>query len=117
VAPEAQAAGLHDGDVVLAIAAGRPFEGLADYSAPIRLARAGDRLLIRVRSGAVEKDLSVPLVSLALGFWVAAVRVRDRAAWHLPVLMLAFACLISADTFVAGAPQHDDMTLVVVRAT
>ena len=25
--------------------------------------------------------------------------------------------MTSADAFVAGAPQHDDMTLVVVRAT
>ena len=25
--------------------------------------------------------------------------------------------MVSADTFVAGAPQHDDMTLLVVRAT
>jgi len=24
--------------------------------------------------------------------------------------------MISADTFVSGAPQHDDMTLLIVRA-
>ena len=34
----------------------------------------------------------------------------------LPARALIDRLITSADTFVAGAPQHDDMTLLVVRA-
>jgi sigma-B regulation protein RsbU (phosphoserine phosphatase) len=35
----------------------------------------------------------------------------------LPARTLIDGLMVSADAFVAGAPQHDDMTLLVVRAT
>jgi hypothetical protein len=35
--------------------------------------------------------IALPLFCLALGFWVAAVRVGDSAAWQLLVLMLSVA--------------------------
>ena len=38
--------------------------------------------------------IATPLFCLALGFWVAAVRTGDRAAWTLLVLMLSMANLI-----------------------
>jgi len=131
--PEAQAAGLRDGDVLRAVN-GRPLRGLSDFAGPVRQARVRDRLDVRVRSaaadGAVEKDVSIqlgpftylgfakgesaayyytelltiamPVVCLALGFWVAAVRVTDSAAWWLLVLMLSFACFISSDRTIYG---------------
>lgn len=39
--------------------------------------------------------LIVPVFCLALGFWVAAVRIEDRSAWLLLALMLSFANEIS----------------------
>jgi phosphoserine phosphatase RsbU/P len=119
VGPEAEAAGLRNGDIVEAID-GNPVQGISDLHGPIRRARLGDRLLVRVRSatpnGPVEKNLSIelrpftylgltkagssafpwiilpsillPLFCILLGFWVAAVRVNDAAAWLLLVLML-----------------------------
>ncbi len=39
--------------------------------------------------------LVVPIFCLGLGFWVCAVRIDDRAAWLLLVLMLCFANAIS----------------------
>jgi phosphoserine phosphatase RsbU/P len=119
VSPEAEKAGLRNGDMVEAID-GKPFQGISDLHGPIRRARLGDRLQVRVRTtspnGPIEKDLSIalrpftylgltkagssafswiilpsivlPLFCIILGFWVAAVRVRDAAAWLLLVLML-----------------------------
>jgi sigma-B regulation protein RsbU (phosphoserine phosphatase) len=40
-----------------------------------------------------------------------------RANRMLPARALIDRLMVSADAFVGGAPQHDDMTLVVVRAT
>src|SRR5579859_2086786 len=112
--PEATAAGVRSGDILLAIA-GHPVQGLSDFFGAARRARLGDHLQVRVRSvdatGPVEKDLSIelgpftylgltkagssafpwiilpsivlPLFCILLGFWVAAVRVNDGAAWLL----------------------------------
>jgi sigma-B regulation protein RsbU (phosphoserine phosphatase) len=46
-----------------------------------------------------------PLFCLALGFWVAAVRIRDRAAWALLLLMLSVANLITDGRTIFG---HQD---------
>ncbi|HEY2844194.1 MAG TPA: PDZ domain-containing protein [Bryobacteraceae bacterium] len=46
-----------------------------------------------------------PLFCLALGFWVAAVRIGDRAAWTLLLLMLSVANLITDDRTIFG---HED---------
>jgi phosphoserine phosphatase RsbU/P len=43
-----------------------------------------------------------PLFCVALGFWVAAVRVGDRAAWALLVLMLSVSSLILDDRTIYG---------------
>ena len=46
-----------------------------------------------------------PLFCLVLGFWVAAVRIGDRAAWALLVLMLSVANLITDGRTIYG---HED---------
>lgn len=83
-------------------------------------------------AGSVEKDISIPLrrfiyvgylpgsagyvatilsriltplFCLALGFWVAVVRIDDRAAWTLLLLMLSVANLITDGRTIAG---HED---------
>ena len=38
-----------------------------------------------------------------------------RSCFDLPSMQMITHILAEADTFAAGAPQHDDMTLVVVR--
>jgi sigma-B regulation protein RsbU (phosphoserine phosphatase) len=39
--------------------------------------------------GTALSAIALPVVCLALGFWVAAVRIRDRSAWLLLVLLLS----------------------------
>jgi phosphoserine phosphatase RsbU/P len=120
-----EASGLRKGDVVLTVN-GIPLDGFAGYFGPVRRARFGDRLRVRIRrvttAGPIEQDVSVPmqqftyvgytrggspaywfvlplriatpLLCMALGFWVAAVRVYDRAAWNLLFMMLSVANLV-----------------------
>jgi hypothetical protein len=121
---EAERAGLRTGDIVIGVNR-RPVEGWSDIEGPLRRARTGDRLLLRVKrmgaAGPVEQEISVPLerftylgytpgsagyiatllsriltplFCLVLGFWVAAVRVGDRTAWTLLLLMLAVGNLV-----------------------
>ena len=121
--PEATAAGVRDGDIVAGVE-GRPLKGITDYYSAVRRARRGDRLNLQLGAGsasAAVKTVSIelqplqllaasrvlaflftalfvvvmPLFCLALGFWVAAVRVGDRAAWLLLVLMLSISVLVN----------------------
>ena len=46
--------------------------------------------------GFVLQFIVLPVVCLALGFWVAAVRVGDRSAWLLLVLLLSFPSNVGA---------------------
>jgi phosphoserine phosphatase RsbU/P len=130
---QAEAAGLHKGDLVLSVN-GRAVEGLADYVGAVRRARVGDRLRVRIRrftpAGQTEQDVSIPLrqftyvgftkgaspafwwllgfriatpiLCMALGFWVASVRVYDRAAWNLLFIMLSVANLITDGRTIYG---------------
>lgn len=131
----AERAGLRKGDIVVGVN-GRPVQGWSDIEGPVRRARIGDHLLLRVKrtgaAGSIEEDISVPLrqftyvgyapgsaayvvtilfriltplFCLALGFWVAAVRVGDRAAWALLLLMLSLASLV---TFVRTSFGYED---------
>lgn len=130
--PEAKRAGLRKGDIVVGVN-GRPVQGWSDIYRPVRRARTGDHLLLRVKrtsaTGSVEQDISVPLrrfthvgyapgseayvvtivfriltvlFCLALGFWVAGVRMGDRAAWTLLLLMLSWANLITDGSTMYG---------------
>jgi sigma-B regulation protein RsbU (phosphoserine phosphatase) len=96
VEPEAEAAGLRKGDVVLAID-GHLFEGFADFYGAMRQARLGDRLHVRVRSntaaGPVEKDLSIELRPFTyLGLTKAGSRAFPWAI--LPSILLPLFCLV-----------------------
>jgi len=127
--PSAQEAGLREGDVLLAVN-GRPVKGYADYQGPLRHVRFGESFRVRVRSGSVEKEVSIkpprftylgfsktdsaaypfivllriatPLFCLVLGFWVAAVRIGDSAAWQLLLLMLSVANTIQDSRTIFG---------------
>jgi sigma-B regulation protein RsbU (phosphoserine phosphatase) len=128
VRPEARAAGLKDGDRLVAIG-GRAVQGFSDFYSAIRQARPGERLEVQVRSsaagatprhGSVElqptlpngpqpshwlsfvlTDLAIPLVCFALGFWVAIVRIRDRLAWLLLALLLSFAEMFGGGGYIS----------------
>jgi sigma-B regulation protein RsbU (phosphoserine phosphatase) len=128
----AQQAGLRKGDTVIAVN-GHPPQGWSDIAAPVRRARTGDHLQVRVKrtgaAGPLEQDISVPLkpftyvgykpgsaayvvtiffriltplFCLTLGFWVAAVRIDDRGAWTLLLLMLSVANLITDERTMWG---------------
>src|SRR5688572_21908146 len=136
VEPEAAAAGLRRGDTIRAIN-GNPVRPTGvDLWRPLRNSRAGDRMTVDVvrgpdasgepfraavrlmplRAGSPATseivtvalvNVTLPLVCMLLGFWVAAVRVRDPRAWVLLFLMLSlgefagghFRMLYGSDTF------------------
>jgi len=119
VEPEAAAADLRAGDVVVAINGARVHATPADLWVPIYKAAAGDRLAVEavrpsegarrvtssivlrpIRTGAPTAveivgfavlNVMLPLTCTVLGFWVAAARVTDRRAWLLLVLVLSLA--------------------------
>jgi sigma-B regulation protein RsbU (phosphoserine phosphatase) len=120
VEEEAARAGLKPGDRITRINDQPLHYSGTDLWVPLRAARAGDRLSVEatrlasgqlsivhasivlqpVRPGApsavevtqfVVLNVLMPIVCTALGFWVAAVRVRDRRAWLLLFLMLSVA--------------------------
>ena len=71
VSPEAQAAGIAPGEVLLAVG-GRPYEGRSDLEAPVRDHHAGESLALRVGRGgssdpSAARDVSVTLASGAPG--------------------------------------------------
>jgi sigma-B regulation protein RsbU (phosphoserine phosphatase) len=61
-----------------------------------------------------------PLFCLALGFWVAAVRIGDRAAWALLLMMLSVANIVTDDRTTFGhegalAPFLTGLTFVFIH--
>src|SRR5437899_688964 len=60
--PEATVAGVREGDIVLGVN-GRVLQGYSDYYVPLRLARPGDRLDVRIRTNdaneTVEKNVAI----------------------------------------------------------
>ena len=122
--PEAVAAGIKDFDRIVGID-GQPLRDIGDLFVPLRQRRAGDYLTLQIRSpeDAVPKTVSVrlepiregppqaydwlyfgvvtlamPYLCLALGFWVAAVRIHDPRAWLLLVLLLSLAEFASGES-------------------
>jgi len=121
---KAVAAGLHRGDILLAINS-RPYTGKIVLLETIWKATPGSTLAVTVRSpgaGSGErtillpvtqskrlldsKALSVsvfvvmPIFCVALGFWVVLVRPNDLSAWLLLGLLMAL-----AEMFTASPPQ------------
>jgi hypothetical protein len=116
VAPEAAAAGLKVGDTIVGVQ-GRPATRLVDLIVPLMRSSPGETLALEVESatesGAIRRtatialepmrsgpprtydwvrfavgSVALPYLCLALGSWVVAVRIRDRLAWLLLVLLL-----------------------------
>jgi len=121
---DADAAGVMPGDRLTRIDS-RPVRGLDDLYQPILQARPGDRLtfafdppagsgraaytrLITLTAMRPEPagvadwvvfavgGLGLPLVCLALGFWVVAIRIRDPLAWLLLLLLLGMSQFASS---------------------
>src|SRR5499426_550223 len=112
--PEAAAAGIAAGDLLVAVA-GRPYRGAVDFYTPVRKARPGDRIDVTVRSSGLFKNASIelrpyrntsvsraeiaqqivfnimPVFCVLLGFWVAAVPFFDARAWIFLAMMITFA--------------------------
>jgi len=116
LAPETERAGLREGDTLRSVG-GRPVTGVNQVLGPLRDAHPGDRLDVEVDSvstaGPPRKAVSItlqpmrvgpptledwlvfaivstamPYLCLALGFWVAFARIRDRRAWLLLLMLL-----------------------------
>jgi sigma-B regulation protein RsbU (phosphoserine phosphatase) len=100
---QARLAGLRDGDRIVAID-GRAPQGLLDAETPVRGRRPGETIPVTIeRDGqrqevaviiprsadrtpayfAIVSWLLIPIFSLLLGFWVAAVRAHDYRAWMM----------------------------------
>jgi sigma-B regulation protein RsbU (phosphoserine phosphatase) len=122
VLPEADAAGVRTGDILLAVS-GQPFRGIATLSQAVARSRPGETLTVTIlrpngqgeeartvsiqlaqwqqgagRAGwllVLVLDLLLPGMCLLLGIWVAAVRPTKGLAWLLLVLMLSFTQLLS----------------------
>jgi sigma-B regulation protein RsbU (phosphoserine phosphatase) len=113
VEKEGAAAGLRVGDTLLEVN-GAPVNGQADVVRAMAYARPGDELRLRVqhrdgkqqaltivlarRSEAASDNWAfvitlqvlLPLLCVALGFWVAVLRSREKLAWILMALLLGF---------------------------
>ena len=110
----AVAAGIHRGDILVAINH-RPYTGLAVFWEALREAIPGSVMLVTVRSPeanspdrtialpvtagtrvidsrliSISFHLVVPAFCFVLGFWVVMVRPRDLSAWLLWGLLLGF---------------------------
>src|SRR5712691_5447670 len=133
--PEAEGAGMKYADAVHAVN-GHPVDGFIVYYGALRQSRVGDRLRVRVQSPGDQavRDLSIelrpygsnpnaaglsayvdfalrvaalPVVCIALGFWVAAVRISDRSAWLLLVLLLSLATYVGGSSPAAFFGRED----------
>ncbi len=118
---KASAAGLHKGDVLVAIN-GRPCTGTVVYLEEILSAVPGEALAVTVRSpGSNSQNRTIllpvtpgrswletktilisvcvlmPAFCIALGFWVVLVRPGDRSAWLLLGMLLGFSQILPSD--------------------
>jgi len=114
---KAEQAGLHRGDVLLAVN-GRSYRGTATLAEAWDQVKPGGSVVLKVRSvsgehevalvategtsGWLDKtqdlllDVAMPFGCILLGSWVVLVRPRDRSAWFLLGLLLSFSQLLDA---------------------
>jgi sigma-B regulation protein RsbU (phosphoserine phosphatase) len=133
----AQAAGLRNNDVLLAIN-GRPFTGVAVLGEAVRTANPGDSMSITFRPANSSETRTVtltllrhqrprilngyialiilkvvlPVFCILLGFWVAFVRPRDRSAWML-ILVLFGLCTVYGAGIEAWGPGLRDFGIIL----
>ncbi|HEV2424691.1 MAG TPA: SpoIIE family protein phosphatase [Terriglobia bacterium] len=128
------AVGLRKGDSLLAVE-GVPYTGAHLLDQALAGPQPGRKLTVTVRSpnGGDTRTLQIPLTTfqaggdntrsslvlrsviyllmpwfcLVLGFWVAAVRPRDRLAWLLLALMLSFSQILGTPTGAWGPGIRD----------
>ncbi len=125
VRPNAHAAGLRDGDFLVAIN-GIPVTSRSVYADILSASHSGDLMNVTYRRkgdaaerhahvllGSLESNLDLMLVllyavmpafCLALGFWVVAVRIQDVRAWLLLGLMLSIGTLFNSFPYFWRAP-------------
>ncbi len=124
--PNALRAGLHRGDTLVKVNE-LPVTGSGVFGDVIARAHPGDVLHLGVRSGGgiiqravvlTSRDarvefvpfigaLIMPVFCLLLGFWVAAVRPRDRLAWLLLAFLLGFTTFFNPFLESWGAVARD----------
>jgi len=114
--PEALAVGLKEGDVIVGVGS-RPMRGLNDFGTAFANTPANAPLTLEVESEGSSRRtvtltlqpmrtgppsaaewlsfaigvIALPYLCFALGFWVAAARIRDKLAWVLLMLLLGMA--------------------------
>ena len=133
VSPEAEKAGLHRGDVLLAIN-GKPYTGTAVLAAAIAQARPGQNVYVTVRSATGEHTVALPAtpaqnrisdmvlnvlvgivmptVCLLLGCWVVLARPRDMLAWLLLAVLLGFSELLGAHNVQSWGPGWRQLGII-----
>jgi sigma-B regulation protein RsbU (phosphoserine phosphatase) len=141
--PLALKAGIRSGEILKSVD-GKPVNGLVVFGQAVANARPGDVLRLTVQPQQAHKLLPertvslvtpfesarsstnplalsfyviVPLFCIAVGFWVAAVRIRDFLAWLLLALMLCFAAVADAGLPFWKASWRDFGTIYYVGLT
>jgi sigma-B regulation protein RsbU (phosphoserine phosphatase) len=125
VSPEAERAGVHRGDVLLAIN-GKPCTGTAVLAEAVSRVQPGENVFVTVRSAgqvytvglpASRRQIGaagtvwevLPLIAMAaicilLGFWVVLARPRDTLAWLLLAVLLAFSQILGGHRIESWGP-------------
>jgi sigma-B regulation protein RsbU (phosphoserine phosphatase) len=135
VPPDAQKAGMHRGDLLLAIN-GRAYTGSAVLAEEVIRATPGSPVRVRLRStdprigeyevllpvtpGAsgplkivfdVLLDIFMPAFCLLLGSWVVLVRPHDKSSWLLLGLLLGFSHLSSTGRIPGWGPGFRELAI------
>jgi sigma-B regulation protein RsbU (phosphoserine phosphatase) len=125
VSPTAEKAGLHRGDVLLAIN-GKTYTGTAVLGDAVSRARPGENVDVTVRSARGEHTVALPAarkqsgtaeivlnvlpqvvlitVCTLLGFWVVLARPRDTLAWLLLAVLLSFSQILGGHRIESWGP-------------
>ena len=137
VRPAAVSAGLHVGDLLVAVN-GTPYTGTGVLGAALAHARPGIPIILAITSsgstGPAERTVSIPVsqnqptfwelsgdlalhfllpaVCLLLGFWVALVRPRDPMAWLLLALMMTFPHLLETHEISGWSPGWRELGML-----